>query len=147
MSDNIDPRVETANNLRQAAPPALHDRPVWLLWKLERGPSDKKARKVPYRIDGKVRKGVQGTAYDLAGKGTLDEALAEFRRGDYHGIGIAPHAGAGVVAIDLDKCVQGDALTPHAKDIIDRMGTYSELRPAGPGCICSRWATWRAPRA
>lgn len=78
-----------------------------------------------------------GNGADCTAPGTwvcLDEALSYVQAGKADGVGFC--LGNGWAGVDLDDCVDPDTgiLDPWARDIINRLGTYSELSPSKTGC-------------
>lgn len=51
--------------------------------------------------------------------------------GSYIGLGIGIFNSIG--AIDIDHCYDNGKLSDMAKDIIDKMGSYTEISPSGTG--------------
>jgi len=107
------------------APDFLRPLKNWLVWRLT---SDK--RKVPYYADGRPR-GAHGTDADRAALVTYDEAVTAAARGGYTGVGFAPFADTGVVALDFDNVVTDGLVRPDVLSLCD--GTYAELSPSGRG--------------
>lgn len=99
----------------------------WLVWKLTLLPGEKKARKVPYYVDGGKR-GAHGTPDDRSRLATFDEALAVGKR--YTGLGFAPQPDFGITALDFDDIV-GTAHQPAIEAMV--AGTYAEFSPSGAG--------------
>jgi primase-polymerase (primpol)-like protein len=109
-------------------PSVLLDRPQWVC-----------AQLVP-REDGSLNKipmnpanGRRASATDPATWGTFAEAvtMAEARG---WGVGFVLVAGGGVVAIDLDHCIDGaGAIAPEAAAIMERFATYAERSISGTG--------------
>lgn len=114
------------------APSALRDLPGWLCWRYE--PSDNpggKPRKVPYYATGGRRAGQQGTPEDRAQLTTFAAARAAAARRNMDGVGFAPMADFGIVALDFDNCVTDGQIHP---DILPALSsTYAEFSPSGNG--------------
>jgi len=88
-----------------------------------------RSTKVPYTVTG-MRASVSHPE-DFA---TYKEARAVLdRRPDkYSGLGIGLFGD--LVGIDIDHCVEPDGqLTPLAREVIDRIGSYAELSPSNTG--------------
>lgn len=114
------------------APQPLRDIRGWLLWKYVSTPGDKKPRKVPYYVGGRIRQGVQGSAEDRAQLATYDDALAAFDAGGWQGLGFIMLPDWGLVGLDFDNAVDGAGkLLPEVEQLV--MGTYAEWSPSGKG--------------
>ncbi len=111
----------------------------WLLWRAQRHPKKPgKVVKIPVYLSGQQRKGILDTEADLAELCTLEEALAEFHRGNAAGLGFAL-TGSGVSAFDLDNCLDKkgelDLSHPGASLAIkaEVLGCYMEISVSGRG--------------
>ena len=51
----------------------------------------------------------------------------------YHGLGLVFTDLEGVVGIDLDNCREGTTIAPWAREIVEAMGSYTEISPGGHG--------------
>jgi putative DNA primase/helicase len=111
--------------------------PRWLVWRLV--PRTPKPSKVPVspRTGG-------STGTDVAHESdwaTLAEALREARRPNVNGIGLV--IPEGVVCVDLDACtVKGEVfgpLEPWAREIVERLDTFTEYSPSGTGVHVWLW--------
>lgn len=69
---------------------------------------------------------------------TFDAALAAYRArpDDFAGLGYVMTGPHGLVGVDLDHCVDGNTVAPWALEIVQAMGTYTELSPSGTGLRC-----------
>lgn len=115
-------------------PVALRHLKNWLVWRLVQKDDQPKPSKIPYYVGGAPRPGRQGTAEDRAALVTFDEALACVERSDgyYTGVGFAPFADSGVVALDFDSCVDaGGVIDARVEALCE--GTYTEISPSGRG--------------
>lgn len=111
-------------------PTALKHLRNWLCWRLIQKPEDKKPRKVPFYSSGALRE-AQGTDSDRAQLVTFDEAVYAAERGGYTGIGFAPFADTGIVALDFDNCVDNGVIDPNVLSLVTP--TYAEISPSGTG--------------
>jgi len=118
----------------------LRERNAWLAWrfvppKTPIGKPTPKPRKVPVYVRGSAigrnRAGRQGTDEDRAGLGTFAEAQAFAQRAQCAGVGLALHAGLGVVALDFDGFVQDGKVDPEIETLVRH--TYAEVSPSGRG--------------
>jgi AAA domain/Primase C terminal 2 (PriCT-2) len=113
-------------------PDALRDLPGWLIWRFE--PNDNpggKPRKVPYYANGGRRAGVQGRPEDREALTSFDAARAAAARRGFDGVGLAPLADFGVVALDFDNCVNAGVIHPEVLDLLST--SYAEYSPSGNG--------------
>lgn len=92
----------------------------WVAW------DDVGGRKVP-----KSPGGGNAKSNDPSTWGSLADAEAAAERWGYSGVGI--ELGDGLVGIDLDGCVRDGAIEPWAREIIDAIGSYTEVSPSGTG--------------
>lgn len=118
---------------RLRCPAPMRDLPAWVVWRLE--PNDNpggKPRKMPYYASGGRRSGVQGRPEDRASLVTFDEARSAASRRGFDGVGFAPLAEFGIVALDFDGCVADDG-TIHPEVLAVVQSTYAELSPSGKG--------------
>lgn len=60
-------------------------------------------------------------------------AMRYARQNRLPGIGLVLTHDAGIVAVDLDKCVGDDGIAPWALEMVLRFSTYTELSPTGRG--------------
>lgn len=114
-------------------PQALRDVRAWVVWRFE--PNDNpggKPRKVPYYAGGGRRYGDMGTPEDRRQLVTFDQARTAAARRGMDGVGFAPLADHGVVALDFDDCVDDRGeIHPEVQAILGT--TYAELSPSGHG--------------
>jgi hypothetical protein len=116
---------------RIQAPAELRDLPGWLMWKFVHVPGEKKPRKVPYYVDGGVRRGQQGSPNDRRRLVTLSVAKAVASRRGFDGIGLALMPEWGFTALDFDDCIVEGQLMPEVESLV--VGTYAEFSPSGLG--------------
>ena len=113
-------------------PPEITKARTWLVWRYIKVDGEKKPRKVPYYINGNVRKGEQGTAEDRHALTTFDNATQVAIKRGLDGIGLAMMADNEIIAVDFDNCVEPDGtIDPRVEDAIE--GTYAEYSPSGTG--------------
>lgn len=85
--------------------------------------------KVPLNVKtGKPAKTTDPTTW-----ASFDEAVQAVANGRYAGIGFVFSDDDPYCGIDLDKCFDGDQLAPWAKDMVDALGSYTEISPSGGG--------------
>lgn len=122
-----------------AIPDALKRLSQWVAWKS--CPDSPKPRKVP--IDVKTGRDARANAPETWA--TFDEAVAFYRkwagrehssagkRGTVSGLGFEFSEQDPFAGVDLDNCIEGEALQPWAKRIIDALDSYTELSPSRKG--------------
>jgi putative DNA primase/helicase len=110
----------------------LRERDQWLVWRGER--RDGRMTKVPYTAERRPR---AASSTDPATWRPFWDAVAaccwdELR---LDGIGYALTEADGVVGIDLDHCRDHDSgvIEAWALDIVQRIGSYTEVSPSGTG--------------
>jgi hypothetical protein len=105
-------------------PEELKVKDRWVVWKLTRG------SKVPYSCRSPRRR-VDATRADSGS--CFNEAEEAYGTGQFAGVGFIL-AGEGIVAADLDDCVEGGVLKTGVKELLDELGaSYVELSPTGTG--------------
>lgn len=103
----------------------------WLVWRFEPGAPGAKPRKVPYYATGGRRAGEQNSPEDIARLVTFEQALRAAQGVGADGVGFAPRAEFGIVALDFDDCVVDGNLD---REVAAAVGdTYAELSPSGKG--------------
>lgn len=124
-------RIEFVTN-RDNIPAALKAIKGWLVWKATPGNAGK-FNKVPYYPGTRsLRKGQQGAPDDLVQLGTFDEAMATFDEdARYAGIGFAMLDRFGLVALDVDRCVESGVVREDVSGLTEE--TYCEISPSGTG--------------
>ena len=110
-------------------PDALVEREQWVCWREEE--RDGKPTKVP------VTPGNGGFASstDPDTWSSFEDAVEYVETGDVEGIGFVFTDDDPVVGVDLDDCREPDTceVEPPARDIIDRLDSYTEVSPSGTG--------------
>jgi len=116
------------DQLVQAVPSDLRERPQWVCWRyVER---DGKSTKCP--ID--PVHGGTASSTDRATWGTFEQAVAALHRcPDLEGIGFVFTDSDPFAGVDLDDCVVDGQCTSEAQSILDSLGSYSEISPSGTG--------------
>ncbi len=115
------------------APEALRNLEAWLIWRFEaQEDPTAKPRKVPYYADGSRRYGAQGTREDIAHLVTFEAAKRAAARRGFDGVGFAPRAELGILALDFDNCIRPDGkIIPEVRETLAT--SYAELSPSGKG--------------
>ena len=106
----------------------------WLAYRVSQiNPDTGKFDKIPiYPCTRKQRHGEQGSDADMASLGTWDEVQEVFK-GDttIAGVGFAMLPRFGMVALDVDHCIEGGNIRSDAERLTDV--TYCEISPSGTG--------------
>ncbi len=105
-------------------PESLRKEAGFLLWRYETIKG--RRTKVPYSI-----KGVKANATKRSSYSQFPVVKFAFDKGGYDGIGI--FIDSSFSAVDIDHCIEDGVLSDLAKDIIDRMDSYTETSPSGKG--------------
>ena len=101
----------------------------WVCWKAVARPNGK-IIKIPIN----PRTGRNASTKDPKTWGSFDDAWQGVILDGYDGIGFVFVIGDGLVGIDLDNCMGPDGkLKKWAQDIVDRLGSYTEVSPSGNG--------------
>ena len=118
----------------------------WVLWKWEQRPDkttgELKWTKPPYQRNGKNAESDNPQTWV-----SFDEAVAAYQEGDFAGIGYVITVDKkaddgnlitvddGIASVDLDHCVNPETkvIEPWARDIVDRLASYTEISPSGTG--------------
>ncbi|WP_156039249.1 hypothetical protein [Deinococcus marmoris] len=123
--------------LRAGWPEDLHAGRLYLPYQLRMRASGRQG-KVPVRWAG--RRWYPADARDPRFRLTLGGALVHLEAGDVDGVGVAldPQVavldGLSLVAVDLDHVLQpGHALLPPARQLVDRLSSYTEVSRSGSG--------------
>lgn len=102
--------------------------PRWVCWQRTTDPKrPDKPRKVPMAADGNGKAACNRPAT----WGNYTQAAATCLAKGYDGLGFM--LGDGVFGIDLDHCLQGGQPNELARDILNRVPTYTEISPSGSG--------------
>lgn len=116
-------------------PDALTVRPQWVVWKAEE--RNGKITKVPY--DAKTGQLAESNNPDTWAKYSVAvEALEGF-----DGIGYVFSVEDPYTGIDLDDCIQNEAVLPWAEQLLRSLSSYSEISPSGTGIKV--WVEGKAP--
>ena len=109
-------------------PAELLSMPRWVCWQRQHDPKHPdKPRKVPMAADG------QGNAKVNNPKtwGTYAQASDTLKARGYSGLGFI--LGAGVLGVDIDHCIENGETSPFAREIMQKLPTYTEVSPSGTG--------------
>jgi len=111
-------------------PKKLRGCPHWVCYRLEEREKPK-PDKIPY--DPKT--GKRASSIDPKTWGTYEQVIDKLSKsnGHYNGIGFVFTKGAGFCGIDIDSCIKDGETLPWAKEIIDRLNSFTEISPSGDG--------------
>lgn len=102
-------------------PQTLREQALWCLWKREAN------GKIPYN----PRSGNHAKSNDTSTFTDFQTAYTVYSNSGYDGLGIGIFNNIG--AIDIDHCINDGVYSDMALDIIERMGSYTEISPSGAG--------------
>lgn len=102
-------------------PEELKRMSIWCVWRYENG------GKIPYNLS----TGYKAKSNTINTFTTYQTVCKALNSGSYDGIGIGIFNG--VSAIDIDHCVDNGIISEMAKDIIQKMNSYTEISPSGTG--------------
>jgi hypothetical protein len=102
----------------------------WAVWKAIWNESRQKYDKVPYSA---MHRGL--STKNVSDWGDYESAAATLRLNPtrYHGLGLVLTNISDVVGIDLDNCRTDGQIAPWAREIVEAMGSYTEISPSGTG--------------
>ncbi len=126
-SKAVMPRPKALPVTPENIPTELKSIRAWVMWsyKLKK---DGKWTKPPYKVDGSNAKSTDPKTWT-----TFTEALKQYERGGFDGIGVALHNELGIGGLDLDHCRNGETIEPWALQIIEEVKGYTEVSPSGTG--------------
>jgi 5-methylcytosine-specific restriction endonuclease McrA len=102
----------------------------WLVWRRSaRADSSGRYGKLPYNVADK-----RADYTNPAEWRTFDEAVRQFQRGPYDGIGLV--LGDGLCGLDEDDCLTDGTLDPGARRHIEHLNSYAEISPSRKGVKC-----------
>jgi primase-polymerase (primpol)-like protein len=108
---------------------SMRDLRQWLVWRSEE--RDGKPTKVPYSPD----TGRRASSTDPETWAGYDEAVRAARECDYSGIGFVFTPEDDLCGVDLDGCVDPETgeMEAWAMEIVEELGSYTEMSPSGTG--------------
>lgn len=115
----------------EAIPPALKDRPQWVVWR--KVTRKAKSTKVPFRS---LLPHAESSTTDETTWSTFEEAVdaAADASNRLDGIGFVFAPDDGFAGVDLDHCLDDEGtMQPWARSILDRVPGYAEISPSGRG--------------
>ena len=108
-------------------PAELKEEPRWVCWRREERGG--KLTKLP--VD--ARTGRMAKSTDPATWATFEEAVAAVGRWRCDGVGFVFGPDRAFTGLDLDHVLDGGALDPEYRWVVDEAGTYTEVSPSGDG--------------
>ncbi len=114
---------------REAKPTSMRDLRQWVCWRREERGG--KPTKVPYS----PVTGSRARSDDPETWGTLAQARATAGRENCDGIGFVFTASDPFCGVDLDECLNPETgeVEPWALEIVEELGSYTEISPSGTG--------------
>ena len=113
-------------------PPMLKQRPNWVAWGIRDAPM-KVPVKTPFNPDSLLSgKPFPAKAGNHKTWSSYQNAAECVERGLATGIGYE-FDGSGIYGVDLDHVIGEDGVTPQAREIVDKLASYSEISPSGTG--------------
>lgn len=146
MTQNTTPTISFLSPVFENIPQELQSRPQWVGWIAV--PNEKKPKPDKIPVDTRtgstayVNRPNTWSSYSEAVKfyqnkiGTLHTVITKKgpRTGPVAGVGFVMAETDSYVGIDIDDCIRPDGnLTPFAEEIINRVGSYTEISPSGTG--------------
>ncbi len=110
----------------EAIPDELRDLDRWVGWAWTR--KDGKWTKPPIKTNGRNASSTNPATWT-----TFDKAIAAYQNGTFDGIGFVLTEDDDFAGTDLDHCVEDGHIEEWAQEVIDRIGSYTEISPSGTG--------------
>ena len=132
MNNNSHPSNKFSNSinpdLEEKIPESLKSE-SFMLWRLEQ--HEGRQTKPPINPSS----GFRGNVQDPKQWTDFANALKIHKGGRFHtnGIGVVLHPDSELVGLDLDKCLHEGAFSNDAKEILQKVCSYSEISPSGNG--------------
>ena len=116
----------------EGIPAALREQKRWAPWRAVWNEKRKKFDKVPHRAD-QPNYGISTAKPEQWA--SFGAALAAYNSNPklFAGIGYVMTGPHGVIGTDLDNCVTDGVIAPWAQEVIDQLGSYTEISPSGNG--------------
>ncbi|MCH2296249.1 MAG: hypothetical protein MK488_14885, partial [SAR324 cluster bacterium] len=101
----------------------------FMLWRLEQ----REGRQTKPPIN--PSSGFRGNVQDPKQWTDFDNALRIHEGGKFHtnGISVVVHPESELVGLDLDKCIKDGAFSNEAREVLQKVNSYSEISPSGNG--------------
>lgn len=115
-----------------AIPQAMKDQRRWAPWRAVFNEKKNKYDKVPHRAD-RPEFGLSSAKPEQWF--SFEVALAAYRKNPkmFAGVGYVMTGAHGVVGTDLDHCVENGVVAPWAMEVVEALGSYTEISPSGRG--------------
>ncbi|MDZ7918499.1 MAG: hypothetical protein U5O12_00425 [Rhodoferax sp.] len=130
MSQQETPTIRPFNG--DNIPDSLKENPRWAPWRAVWNEKRQKFDKIPahakapyYGIS--TAKPERWYSFEAALKAYRDNPTL------FAGVGYVMTVPHDVVGIDLDDCVVDNTIAPWAQEVVDQLGSYTELSPSGKG--------------
>jgi putative DNA primase/helicase len=128
----ISPLLPTAlQPIPNDIPAELRERRQWVAWRYQFAPDRNKPCKKPICS----ATGLEASTTDPATWGTMSAAMERCRQDELDGIGFVFSENDPFCGIDLDHCrdPKTGEIAPGAREIISKLGSYSEVSPSETG--------------
>ncbi|WZY01561.1 phage/plasmid primase, P4 family [Bacillus sp. FSL W7-1360] len=107
-------------------PQELRQCKQWILWRKEmRGD---RISKVPYQVNRNKAATDKPEQWS-----SFDDVVMAYDAGGFDGIGFVFTKNDEFVGVDIDHCIKDGTYSDLAKDVMDRLSSYTELSPSGEG--------------
>ena len=107
-------------------PQELRQHDNWVCWRLIERSGNK--TKIPFNaLTGAGAKSNEPETWT-----SYEAALQALNTGSYDGVGFM-FSNSPFVGIDIDHCIEGGKLSPVAAEIVQQIGSYTEISPSGSG--------------
>ena len=93
---------------------------------------DSKIEKIPINI----KTGKNARTNDASTAVDFDTAIKAFNNGDVAAIGALLTKDLNIVCVDIDGCIQNGVISDHAKEILDKLNSLTEISLSGRGIHC-----------
>ena len=130
LTTTIDFNAFRKKHLNGTYPKDLKTLPYWLVFQLQWNDKKGKFDKLPLCIDGKARRGKQGSEADLDRLVTFEDAYSALEKNShFHGLGFALLDCHDIICIDIDS----NCSPEHAEYIQTNAMSYTEKSVSGKG--------------
>src|SRR5438105_1835675 len=121
-----DPKV--LHHIPDKVPQQLREIPQWVLWRYE--VRDGRSTKIPYQASG-----VKADVSDPLTWSSYEALFEVSKTGKFNGLGFVLTGDNGIIAWDLDHCMDAETgvIADWARDIVAGLSSYTEITPSGAG--------------
>lgn len=131
ITQEIEPVLTTAIPPKENLPPELLELKQFILWfEEDRGTKKTKIPAAPW----KTGHWMAASATNPENWATFDTAVEYAKQKEGYGIGFSLKTDGGIVAIDLDSCIDGGGkISAFATNVFKRADSYTEVSPSRKG--------------